>query len=228
MHLSRDALSSTSISQTELLSLLPNICSGEEAACVQVGRYFGPRFRAYFLYRRVSEFDAEVLALETVGQVILNANSVRRPDCFSSLAFSIARQRLAEHWRTFPPAAEQLEEVPNLLLVGSQNKKPTSRSARRVRLWLSKLAADDRRLMEARYSCHESDHFSKFSEGATTFKALAEELGISEANARKREQRLRQRLRKELLDDKRLTSEIAMMSKPVTPKSKQVYDERQS
>jgi RNA polymerase sigma-70 factor (ECF subfamily) len=171
----------------------------EEEAFAEFAEIFGPRLMAFFVRRGLSVGDAEDLSVSCVTDISLKVDkyTALREGGFTSWVFALARNALADWWRSHRPA-EPLPENFSSPVQESEDGEPVSEVVVAVRQALNLLSESDRSVILLREL-----------EGRYTYDEIAERLGIRAEAARVRHHRALKRLKAILEEDPRIVKFIS-------------------
>jgi RNA polymerase sigma factor (sigma-70 family) len=93
-------------------ALADRMTAGEQSAYGEFARYFGRRFRTLFLNRLPAK-DAEELAVSCVSDVavVIHKYKKQKGGSFQAWALRIARNKLADWWRSHVPEVSLAEDL---------------------------------------------------------------------------------------------------------------------
>ncbi|MBI1766711.1 MAG: sigma-70 family RNA polymerase sigma factor [Acidobacteria bacterium] len=172
----------------------------EEAAYRDFTRYFGPRLKALFRYRDLSETEAEDLAETCLTDILtlkISKYSEIETGSFEAWVFTVARNALTD-WLTSRPSTIPLpESTPNplgrKLLRRIPKAVPDVKIITAISAALAQLPEADRQLIQLRDFIADN-----------TYEEVGLALGIKANATRQRHYRILKRLRKMLERDPRL------------------------
>lgn len=178
---------------TEIDGLATRMGALEEEAYNEFAHIFGPRLRAFFIKRGLTEADAEDLAASCVTDIALKVKKYRQltEGGFAAWVFTLARHALSDWHRTHRPT----EPLPEDLTAPSIEEEPEEETSAilAVQEALSQFSELDRSLILLRNLRLEE-----------TYAALGKLHGISEGAARTRHFRALKQLKAILEVDPRI------------------------
>jgi len=180
---------------SDLDDLATRMLALEEEAYNQFAHIFGPRLRAFFVRRGLSDSDAEDLAGSCITDIALKVRHYRHVTGggFKAWVFTLARHALVDWLRTRLPTQELPDDLPSE--AANETTEEDLSVVLAVQDALAKLSDLDRSLILLR-NLKEED----------TYLAFLSENKISAGTARVRHFRALKKLKQILLQDPRITT----------------------
>jgi RNA polymerase sigma factor (sigma-70 family) len=166
----------------------------EEDAFREFAEFFGPRFRALFLSRRLPSAEADDLAISCVTDIALKIDKydASRGGHFEAWVFTLARRNLIDWWRRHQDAEPLPDDLTFSGTIQDESESLTE-VVDAVREAVAKLPVNDQALVRFRDLG-----------GMEPYSHIAERLGIQPETARVRHYRALRRLRALLEPDPRI------------------------
>jgi RNA polymerase sigma-70 factor (ECF subfamily) len=175
----------------------------EEEAYNQFAQIFGPKLRAFFIRRGLTEIEAEDLAGSCVTDIALKVRKYRQvtEGGFRGWVFTLAHHALADWHRTHQPTEELSDDVPAPLEDDRASENLTIVLA--VEEALSEFSELDRSLLLLRNLQEKG-----------TYAAFGELYGMTEGAVRVRHFRAKKQLKAILERDPRLKEYLSNIKRP--------------
>lgn len=142
------------LSAPEVQALLQRVGAKDQAAFRALYEHFGRRVYAFLVHRFQNESLAEEIVSDTLLHVWNAPQSFRGESAFSTWLLGVARFKMLERLRQRPPAATDLDEIDESLLVEETSPEDVAAMRQRsegVRECLDALPAEQRECMHLGY-----------------------------------------------------------------------------